>query len=248
MTARLKGRAAIVTGAGSGIGEATARLIAADGGRVLAVDLPASGVAETFLNADSIEPFPLDITGEDAPSSIIGAALERFSRLDILVNNAGIGHSALVETHTDEDWDRVLGVNVRAPFRLAREAIPALKASPAGRIVNVASVIAEGTDYGLAAYCAAKAGVAGLTRTLALELGKFGITANYVLPGAILTGMTRDSFARDDVAEVWARKSALRRLGAPEDVARGIVFLTTDEAAFITGHGLNVDGGLMLRV
>ncbi len=248
MAKRLDGHVAIVTGAGSGIGTATAELLAADGARVLAVDLPSSGVGATFAQHASIAALAQDIAEDHAPTAIIQAALERFGRLDILVNNAGIGHNALVETHTDEDWDRVLNINVRAQFRLAREAIPHLKTSSAGRIVNVASVMAEGTDYGLAAYCAAKAGVAGLTRTLALELGKFGITANYVLPGAIRTGMTRVSFARDDVAEIWAKKAALRRLGEPEDVARAIVFLTTDDAGFITGHGLNADGGLMLRV
>jgi len=109
--------------------------------------------------------------------------------------------------------------------------------------------MAEGTDLGLSAYCASKAGVAGLTRTLALELGRDGITANYLLPGAIETGMTGPLWqARPDVAEIWAKKSPLRRHGQPIDLARAALFLASDEAAFITGHGLNVDGGLMLRV
>jgi 3-oxoacyl-[acyl-carrier protein] reductase len=113
----------------------------------------------------------------------------------------------------------------------------------------VASVMAEGTDYGLAAYCASKAGVAGLTRTLALELGKFNITANYLLPGAVRTGMTAPLWtARPDVADIWAKKSALRRLGEPMDLAKAALFLASDDGAFVTGHGLTVDGGLMLRV
>jgi 3-oxoacyl-[acyl-carrier protein] reductase len=148
-----------------------------------------------------------------------------------------------------EDWDRILEVNLRSVFRLCQRAIPHLKKSGAGRIINVASVMAEGTDLGLSAYCASKAGVAGLTRTLALELGKFGITANYLLPGAIYTGMTRPLWdQRPDIAEIWAKKSPLRRLGQPIDLARGALFLASDDGGFVTGHGLNVDGGLMLRV
>ncbi len=244
MGERLKDRVAIVTGAASGIGAATVKLMLEDGAQVLAVDIAEiPGLPELGLKTACV-----DLAEDGAADSLVAYALAQFGRLDIVVNNAGIGFNALVETHTDEDWDRVQAVNLRAPFRLCRAAIPALKASPAGRIVNTASVMAEGTDYGLAAYCAAKAGVAGLTRTLALELGKFGITANYVLPGAIRTGMTKESFARPDVADVWAKKAALRRLGEPVDVARAIVFLATDDAAFITGHGLNADGGLMLRV
>jgi 3-oxoacyl-[acyl-carrier protein] reductase len=107
--------------------------------------------------------------------------------------------------------------------------------------------MAERTDYGLAAYAASKAGVAGLTRTLALELGKFGITANYVLPGAIYTGMTRQSFEQDHIRQVWEKKAALKRLGQPIDIARGILFLASEDAGFVTGHGLTIDGGLTLR-
>jgi 3-oxoacyl-[acyl-carrier protein] reductase len=109
--------------------------------------------------------------------------------------------------------------------------------------------MAEGTDFGLSAYCASKAGVAGLTRTLALELVRFGVTANFIEPGAIATGMTSQLWdARPDIAEIWAKKSALRRLGQPIDIARGALFLASDEGGFVTGHGLVVDGGLMLRV
>ncbi len=107
--------------------------------------------------------------------------------------------------------------------------------------------MAEMTDYGLAAYCASKAGVAGLTRTLALELGKYAITANYIEPGAIVTGLTRENFADPAIAAVWAKKAALRRLGQPIDIARAALFLASEESAFVTGHGLTVDGGLTLR-
>jgi NAD(P)-dependent dehydrogenase (short-subunit alcohol dehydrogenase family) len=248
MTYTIEGRVAIVTGAASGIGDATVSRLVEEGVNVLAVDLPGQGLPDKRSGSNGVICLEQDIAADDAPAKIVKTALDNWDRIDIVVNNAGVGGNSLAENMTDENWDRTMNVNVRAQFRLAREAIPHLKESPGGRIINTASVMADGTDYGLAAYCASKAGVAGLTRTLALELGKFGVTCNYVLPGAIQTGMTAASFANEDIAGVWAKKSVLRRLGQPIDLARGIVFLASDEAAFITGHGLNVDGGIMLRV
>ena len=246
---RLSGRIAIVTGAGSGIGLATARLFSAEGAKVLAVDVPGKGLPEAHASDSNIMSLECDITVADAPARITGAAVDRFGALDIVMNNAGISGREFVEEMKRETWDRVLAVNLTAPFLICQQAIPHLKNSKAGRIINVASVMAEGTDLGLAAYCASKAGVAGLTRTLALELGRYGITANYLLPGAIRTGMTTPLWdARPDIAEIWAKKSPMRRLGEPLDLARGALFLASDDGAFVTGHGLHVDGGMMLRV
>ena len=229
---RLSGKIAIVTGAASGIGEASARLFAEEGAQVLAVDRPESAIDTVHAGNRSIEAFAADITGDDAPKTIIAAALGRFGALDLLFNNAGVSGRSFVEEMTDEMWDRVNDVNVRGMFRLCREAIPALKlrAREKGRarIVNTASVMAFDTDYGLAAYCASKAGVGGLTRTLALELGKFNITANYVCPGAIYSGMTRTNFDKPEIREVWEKKAALRRLGQPIDIARCALVLASD--------------------
>jgi len=243
MAGRLEGKRAIVTGAGSGMGAASLKLFTAEGATVLGVDLPGKALAgaQHFLEAD--------LTAQDAPARIIAAAQERLGGLDILFNNAGVGAGAPVGEMTDAQWDRVNDVNLRSMFRLTREAIPLLRASSAGRIINTASVMAEGTDFGLAAYCASKAGVGGLTRSLALELGKAGITANYILPGAIRTGMTSALWdARPDVAEIWAKKSVLKRLGAPEDIARVALFLASDDSSFVTGQGISVDGGMTLRI
>jgi len=242
---RLDGKAAIVTGAASGIGQATATLMAARGAQVLAVDLRDTALAHTD---DTIIAIDHDVAAPDAAAAIVDHAALTFGRLDILVNNAGIARGGPVDALSDDDWDATLAVNLTAHFKLARAAVPHMKKAGGGRIINIASVMAEGTDFGLAAYCASKAGVAGLTRNLALELGKYGITANYVLPGAIHTGMTHSNFANPDIAKVWARKSPFNRLGQPIDVARCIGFLASEEAGFVTGHGLNADGGLMLRV
>lgn len=240
---RLKDKVAIVTGAASGIGLATAELFAREGARVLAVDLKPFEIK----GMNGVETLAHDVSAPDVPEVLIGGAIKLFGQLDILMNNAGVSLGAPIEEFPDDYWDRTMAVNVTAHFKLAKAAIPHLKQSSAGRIINVASVMAEGTDYGLAAYCAAKAGVAGLTRNLALELGRYGITANYILPGAIQTGMTVN-FDDPKIADIWARKSPLKRLGQPIDIARGALFLASDEGGFVTGHGLNVDGGLMLRV
>jgi 3-oxoacyl-[acyl-carrier protein] reductase len=244
---RLDGRATIITGAASGIGKASAQLFASEGANVLAVDRPGTPLAEVHAEQSRIFVLEQDVTDDDAPGNIVDTAIEQYGRLDILFNNAGISRRAIVGEQTEEDWNLTLSVNLTAQFRLATEAVPHLKESPAGRIVNTASVMARMTDYGLAAYSASKAGVAGMTRALALDLGKFGITANYIEPGAIQTGMTQAAFQDDDIAAIWAKKAALRRLGEPIDIARAALFLASDDAGFVSGHGLTVDGGLTLR-
>jgi NAD(P)-dependent dehydrogenase (short-subunit alcohol dehydrogenase family) len=246
---RLAGKVAVITGAASGIGLASARLFAAEGARVLAVDLPGERLEAAFAGVGNPVALGLSVTGADAPDRIAEAVGAHFGQLDILFNNAGVASSILAASLDDAEWDRVVDVNLRAAFRITRGLIPLLVKSPAGRIINTASVMAQGTDWGLAAYCASKAGLEGLTRTLALELGKQGVTANCILPGAIRTGMTGGLWdARPDVADIWAKKSVLRRLGEPADIARAALFLASDDSAFITGQSLAVDGGLRLRI
>ena len=249
---RLAGKVAIVTGAASGIGHATAQLFAAEGATVLAVDRPGSAIDAAHAGISAIVPLAQDVAADGAAEAIVAAALQAGGgQLDILFNNAGVSANALGELTTDEQWDRVFSVNARAVFRICRAAIPALRARAAitgrARIINTASVMAQRTDIGLTAYTASKHAVAGISKTLALELGKYGITVNYLLPGAIHTGMTAASFQDEKIRAVWAKKAALRRLGQPIDMARSVLLLASDEADFITGHGLVADGGLTLR-
>lgn len=248
---RLAGKIAVVTGAASGIGHASARLFAEEGAMVLAVDRPGSVIETVHRDMTNIVPLAKSVADGDGPALIVDTAVKRFGAIDVLFNNAGVSLNALAENITDEQWDNVFAVNVRAVFRTCRAAIPHLRrrAGEKGRarIVNTASVMAFDTDIGLAAYTASKHAVAGLTKTLALELGKYGITANYILPGAIYTGMTKANFDQDHIRKVWEKKAALRRLGMPIDMARAALLLASDDADFITGHGLVADGGLTLR-
>jgi 3-oxoacyl-[acyl-carrier protein] reductase len=251
MANRLSDKVAIVTGAGSGIGRATAMLLASEGAKVVHSDLSAEATQETqrmmlAAGADCAA-LAADVSREDTAPRLVELALTRFGKLTTVVNNAGTGVNAVTSELPLEDWDRVHNVNVRAQFMLIKRALPALIKAGGGAIVNVASVMAEVTDYGLAAYCSSKAGVAGLTRTVALEYGKYGIRANYIMPGPIYTGMTRANFDIEGIRRVWEKKTALRRLGQPEDMAKVILFLASDDASYVTGAGIRADGGLMLR-
>lgn len=235
------GRRVLVTGAADGIGRATAEAFLAAGATVMAVDSNAAGLAE--LEAVGMRVLALDVSAEDAPArieSLFAAA----GGLDVLVNNAGICLVARLEETSDAVWDRTLDVDLRAMFRLCRVAIPWLRRSQAGRIVNIASISALLANEGMGAYTAAKHGVAGLSKSLAAELGRDGITVNHVIPGAIVTGITRDAVANDAAfRDFWTAKSAVGRWGLPQDIANAVLFLAARESSFVTGHGLVVDGG-----
>jgi 3-oxoacyl-[acyl-carrier protein] reductase len=247
-TQTLKDRVAIVTGAASGIGAASACAFVRAGARVLGVDRVGSGLAEAAKQA-GFHALEADLTDPGATVAIIKAVEERFGRLDIVFNNAGVGGYCPIGEMTDEAWDSVQAINLRAAFRLSRDALPLLVQSRTGRILMTGSVMSENTDFGLASYCASKAGLVGLTRSLALELGRNNITVNAILPGAIRTGMTAPIWqSRPETLEAWANKSVLKRVGEPEDIARVALFLASDDAGFITGQAISVDGGMRLRV
>jgi len=238
--------AVLVTGAADGIGRATAEAFHTAGARVLAVDLNADALQT--MQAHGMATLVQDVAAEDAPARIISEAEGVFGGLNVLVNNAGICPVATLAETEDAVWDQAMNVNLRAMFRLSREALPLLANAAAGRIVNIASVSALLANEGMGAYTASKHGVAGFSKNLALEVGKDGITVNYILPGAIVTGITRDLIEADeDFRNFWIQKSAAGRWGQPEDIARAILFLASRDADFISGHGLAVDGGALIR-
>ena len=240
----LDGRRAVVTGAADGIGAATARRLVAEGVAVVAVDRSEAGLA-ALAEATGVESLVLDVTAEDAPARIVRAAGDR---LDILVNNAGVVAAGGVSDQPIAAFRAVQAVNVEAVFRITQACVPLLSASDQGRIVNVGSIMSTLADVGNLAYTASKHAVAGMTKSMALELGPAGITANYVQPGAIVTGITRGPFeAMPEFAEHWRRKAALGRLGEPEDLAGAIAFLVSADGGFVSGHGLVVDGGALPR-
>lgn len=237
----------LVTGAGDGIGRATAEAFHEAGARVLAVDISDAGLQS--LAKHGIHTLVQDVAAADAPAAIVSEAEGVLGGLNVLVNNAGICPVGPLADTEDGVWDAVMDVNIKAMFRLSREAVPLLAATPAGRIVNIASVSALLANEGMGAYTVSKHGVAGFSKSLAIEVGRQGITVNYILPGAIVTGITRELVEADeDFRNFWIEKSAAGRWGQPEDIARAILFLASRDADFISGHGLAVDGGALVRV
>lgn len=235
---RLKGRKALVTGAASGIGAATVARLLADGATVLACDISGEGMAGTFNHV-------ANLADPQAIALIAAAAESQLGGLDILVNNAGVCPVGTLEDLTDDQWQFGLDVNLLAPARLARACLSLLKDSSAGRVINTGSILSRYGDAGLGAYAASKHAILGFTRSLAMELGPFGITVNCVQPGCIVTGMTRGMLENGAAAEYYRERSALKRLGQPEDIADVIAFLASDDARFITGQGIIADGGVM---
>ena len=237
MTAgRLDGRAALITGAGSGIGLATAKRLAADGARVLTTDR----AGDVDIVADVTEP------GINA--KLVAEAEARLGGLDIVIACAGITGMQPLDGHDDAFFDTMMAVNVTAVFRLMRDALRLLKRSPHGRIILIGSVMSSFGEAGMTAYSASKHAVLGMTRSVAAEVGASGVTVNCIQPGAIDTPMTAPAFAAmPEFRQRWIDKAALGRLGQPEDIADVAAFLASDDARFMSGHGLFVDGGATQR-
>ena len=232
----LTGRKAIVTGAASGIGAAVVARLVEEGCAVLAVDLRAEGLAGTYNLAT-------DVANAEA---IAAEAQAKLGGCDILINNAGVCPAGPFEEMNNAMWDSALGINVTAVMQLPRSCLPMLKASSAGRVINTGSILSRYGDAGLVAYATSKHAVLGLTRALAMELGPHGITVNCVQPGAIETGMTIPMFEiNPEVKTYYSSRSALGRIGQPEDIADVMVFIASDDARFLTGQGILVDGGVM---
>lgn len=238
----LKGKTAIVTGAGQGIGRAIVERLLDEGVKVLAVDLRVDGLRELARPRTELETLPLDLTREDAPATVIDKCLEAFSAIDILVNNVGIGNAPSLRDTTDEMFDRLIAVNLRIAFRLSRECLDQLRKS-GGVIVNTASSVALAGYRGSAAYAASKGGMIALTRNIAAEYGSFGVRANAVAPGVIETPLTADRLNTSGFYANVVGTMPLGRVGQPEDVAAAVAFLSSEDARMINGQVVAIDGG-----
>ncbi len=247
----LRDRAVLVTGAAGGMGEATARVFADEGARVAIADVQAErleAVAGSIrANGGRAQAFPFDVADPGQVRAGVAAAAAHWGGLDILVSNAGISiHNPIDDDGYEERWERALAVMLGAQPRLLRAALPWLRKSDAARVVLVASTEALGATAGHSAYSAAKAGIVGFTRSMAVELGPEGITVNCICPGPIDTPMTA-RIPAEHKAIFAKRRTALRRYGRPDEVAHMTVSLCLPAASYITGAVIPVDGGLMAR-
>jgi 3-oxoacyl-[acyl-carrier protein] reductase len=243
----ISGQVALVTGASRGIGRAIAQLLAERGFRVVGTatsESGAAGICEALAAHAGCRGIVLDVTDGDAVGTSIDAVVRDLGALHVLVNNAGITRDQLSMRMKDEDWDVVLATNLSAVFRASRAAIRPMMKQRYGRIVNITSVVGASGNAGQANYAAAKAGVAGMTRALAREVGSRGITVNCVAPGFIETDMTRALGEAQSAALL--SQIPLGRLGQPVEIAHAVAFLASPEASYITGTELHVNGGMFM--
>jgi len=248
---RLREKCALITGAASGIGRATALLFAREGAVIVMLDRDLTGGAQVLEEISSLGGRAQFVAGDVTRSQdclrAVETAVDRFGRLDVLVNNAGIIRRASVVETTETEWDQVMAVNVKSVFLMSRHAVPVMASAGRGAIINVSSGWGLVGGRAAAAYCASKGAVVNLTRAMALDHAAQGIRVNCVCPGDTDTAMLRDEARQLGVAtESFLQEAAgrpLGRIGQPEDIARAILYLASEEALFVTGAVLVVDGG-----
>lgn len=252
MARSANGRTALVTGSSRGIGRAIALGLAADGFDVLLNDIErqkneleavAGEIAQLGRRAI---PLFADVGDRDQVRAMVATGLAQSGRIDVVVNNAGILIPNLVENLLEQEWDAVMDINAKGTFLVVQAVLPHMRERGYGRIVNIASIGGKHGAPEQAHYSASKAAVMGFTRVLAQEVGQFGITANCICPGIIVTDMGRTNLSEQVNIDKWVGITALRRLGQPEDVVGPACFLASDASAFVTGQSLNVCGGIVL--
>jgi NAD(P)-dependent dehydrogenase (short-subunit alcohol dehydrogenase family) len=252
---QLIGKVAIVTGAGSGIGKASAELFAEEGAKVVAVDWNRANGENTAATIrdqgrDAIYCYA-DVSNRENAEEMVRTCVEKYGRLDVLFNNAAVQIMATLVDTTEETWDRIHSVNLKGVFLGCKYAIPAMARTGGGSIINMASVLGFVGDPDLAAYCAAKGGVMNLTKVTALTYGPQGIRVNCICPGDVNTPMVEAYFKKapnpEQLRQEVCSKYALRRIATPKEVAQAAVFLASDASSFITGSALVVDGGLTVK-
>lgn len=245
---RLKGRVAVITGGARGIGKATALLFAKHGAIVIICDVNESEAANTISALKAVEPRCLfakvDVTSKESIEQMVNGTVTAFGGIDILVNNAGVTQDATLAKMTERQWDLVLNINLKGTFNCTQAVLPVMLQRQHGKVINVASVVGLYGNVGQSNYAASKFGVIGLTKTWAKELGKKGINVNAVAPGFTMTEMMQT--VPEKILASIAERTPLRRLGQPDEIAAAILFLASDEANYVNGAVLSVDGGLTL--
>ena len=244
---RLENQVTVITGAGSGIGKETALLFAKEGAKVVVADVNEKAGEETVVEIKKNgEGFfvKLDVSNREQSKQMVKTALEKYGRIDILINNAGIVQDAFVSKMTEEQWDKVININLKGVFNCTQAVVEVMMNQGSGVIINTSSIVGLYGNVGQVNYAATKAGLIGMTKTMAKELGRKGIRVNAVAPGFITTPMT--SNVPEKILEMMKEKTPLRRLGEAKDVAYAYLYLASDEARFVTGAVLCVDGGLII--
>ena len=246
---KLAGKTAIVTGASRGIGAEIARKFAADGAKVVvnysgSQEKAEAVVADIKANGGEAIVFKANVSDSESVKAMVDETMKAFGSVDILVNNAGITRDNLMMRMKDDEWDDVINTSLKGVFVCTKAVTRQMMKQRAGRIINIASIVGVMGNAGQANYVAAKAGVIGLTKTTARELASRGITANAVAPGFITTDMTDQ--LTEDVQKAMLGQIPLGRFGAPEDVAKAALFLASDDASYMTGQTLHLDGGMVM--
>ena len=240
---RLYGLKAVVTRAGGGVGEATARTLVKHGATVLAIDTINSGVEQHFASVKGIDGLAANLSEPARIPALVEQIVERLGVIDIIVNEFPLQPEDPVQA-VDEQFERMLQLRAELVMSMCRSALPHMKKSPAGRIINMGFLRSVFAADGVDACAKAEQDLASLTRALAAEIGEFGITANYVQPGAIMTPASREVFRKDKaLRDFCIAMSAAKRVGEPVDVAKVVLFLASDDAVFVSGTGVRVDGG-----
>ncbi len=238
---RLENKVAIITGAAKGIGGEMAKLFAAEGAKVIAADM-----SPLSYECENVEFYPLNVADGEACRTLAEYAREKYGKVDILVNNAGITRDAMTRKMTDEMWDLVIDVNLKGVFNLTRYIGPMMEETGGGSIISISSVVGEFGNIGQANYAATKAGVIGLTKTWAKEFARKGVPVrvNAIAPGYVMTDILKT--VPQELLDKFAKLTMLGRLGQPEEIAKAALFLASDDASYVTGQVLSVNGGMRL--
>ena len=238
---RLKGKVAVITGAAAGIGREAAELFIKEGAKVIACDM-----APISYELEGLEGYELNVTDVPKCQEFFNHVVEKYGKIDILVNNAGVTRDAMTAKMTDEQWDFVVDVNLKGVFNLTRYVGPHMAERDGGSIINISSVVGEFGNIGQANYAATKSAIFGLTKTWAKEFARKGVPVrvNSIAPGYIMTDILKT--VPQDILDKFSKQTMLGRLGQPEEIAKTILFLASDDASYITGHNLSVNGGMRI--